>query len=83
MLVARHDRLVVTVSAREPSLFGPRAATFSWGGADLRRTASEGTPGAHVLLSGAEAATQRSFIASLRNATMILDPLDVSLSPGL
>ena len=37
----------------------------------------------YLLLSGAEVATQRSFIASLRNATMILDPLDVSLSPGL
>jgi hypothetical protein len=31
MLVARHDRLVVTVSKREPSLFGPRAAAFSLG----------------------------------------------------
>jgi hypothetical protein len=31
MLVARHDRRVVTVSKREPSLFGPRAAAFSLG----------------------------------------------------
>jgi hypothetical protein len=31
MFVARHDRLVVTVSKREPSLTHPPAAAFSQG----------------------------------------------------
>src|SRR5258705_11290353 len=30
MFVARHDRLVVTVSEREPSLFGPSGGFLSW-----------------------------------------------------